>query len=102
MSLGVTAGRRIRLSDDIQDGVGFWSATTGAGFSVTLIFSAGSFTNTEQHEQSATRSLDWGLALTEPPLKGLNRIQNLESGANGMQLTTNSLGIGQHTLELNH
>ena len=79
-----------------------WSADAGAGFSVTLIFSAGSFTDTEQYEQSATRSLDWGLALTEPPLKALNRNQNLESGANGLQLTTNSLGIGQHTLELNH
>jgi len=98
----VTAGRPIRFPDEIQDGVGFWSATTGTGFSVSPIFSAGSFTDTEQHEQSATRSLDWGLALTEPPLKGLNRNQNLESGANGMQLTTNSLGIGQHTLELNH
>ena len=77
-----------------------WSSDAGAGFSVTLIFSAGSFTDTEQYERSATQSLNWGLALIEPPLTALNRNQDLESGANGLQLTTNSIGIGQHTLEL--
>ena len=77
-----------------------WSADAGAGMSITLIFSAGSFTDTEQYEASATQSLGWGKALTMPPLVALNARQNLESGANGVQLTTNSKGIGQHTLEL--
>ena len=77
-----------------------WSADAGAGMSMTLIFSAGSFTDTEQYEQSAARSLEWGKFLTLPPLVVLNDGQNLETGANGVQLTTNSKGIGQHTLEL--
>ena len=77
-----------------------WSADAGAGMSMTLIFSAGSFTDTEQYESSASRSLDWGRALTMPPLLALNAGQNLETGANGVQLTTNSLAVGQHTLEL--
>ena len=77
-----------------------WSADAGAGMSMTLIFSAGSFTDTEDYEASAARTLDWGKALTMPLLKTLNAEQNLESGANGVQLTTNSKNIGQHTLEL--
>lgn len=76
-----------------------WSADAGAGMSMTLIFSAGSFTDTEQYEASAARSLDWGRAQLLPPLVALNSRQDLESGANGIQLTTNSKGIGQHTLE---
>ena len=77
-----------------------WSADAGAGMSMTLIFSAGSFTDTEQYEKSAARSLEWGKFLTLPPLVVLNDGQNLETGANGVQLTTNSKGIGQQTLEL--
>lgn len=77
-----------------------WSADAGAGMSMTLIFSAGSFTDTEQYESSASRSLDWGRKLLSSPLVVLNSRQDLESGANGIQLTTNSKGIGQHTLEL--
>lgn len=78
-----------------------WSADAGAGMSMTLIFSAGSFTDTEAYESSAARSLDWGKALMQPPLVSLNAGQDLESGINGVQLTMNSSGIGQHTLELN-
>ena len=77
-----------------------WSADAGAGISVTLIFSAGSFTDTEQYESSASRSLDWGQKLLSSPLVVLNSGQDLESGGNGIQLTTNSKGIGQDTLEL--
>ena len=77
-----------------------WNADAGAGMSMTLIFSAGSFTDTEQYDSSAIRSLDWGKSLTMPLLVTLNSRQNLENGENGLQLTTNSGGIGQHTLEL--
>ncbi len=77
-----------------------WAADAGAGMSVTLIFSAGSFTDTEQYEASASRPLDWGRGLTQAPLEALNARQNLEAGGNGVQLTTNSTGVGQHTLEL--
>jgi hypothetical protein len=77
-----------------------WSADAGAGFSVTLIFSAGSFTDTERYEQSASRSLEWGGALTQSLLETLNAKQNLETGANGVQLTTTSNSVGQHALEL--
>ena len=77
-----------------------WASDAGAGMSATLIFTAGSFTDTERYETSATRSLDWGRSLTLPPLRALNAAQNLETGANGVQLTTNSAGVGQHTLEL--
>jgi hypothetical protein len=77
-----------------------WASDAGAGMSATLIFSAGSFTDTERYENSATRSLDWGKSLTLPPLRALNAGQNLEIGVNGVQLTTNSAAVGQHTLEL--
>ena len=77
-----------------------WGSDAGAGMSMTLIFSAGSFTDTQQYESSAARSLDWGRALTKPLPVTLNARQSLETGQNGIQLTTNSEGIGQHTLEL--
>ena len=77
-----------------------WSADAGAGVSVTLIFSAGSLTDTSHYEQSASRQLEWGAALTQPPLTGLNARQNLEIGANGVQLTATSTKVGQHSLEL--
>ena len=77
-----------------------WGSDAGAGMSLTLIFSAGSFTDTEQYESSPARALDWGSALTKPLPVTLNARQSLESGQNGIQLTTNSEGIGQHTLEL--
>jgi hypothetical protein len=77
-----------------------WSADAGAGMSMTLIFSAGSFTDTQQYESSPTDLLDWGRSLTEPLLVSLNARQSLENGENGLELTTSSDGIGQHTLEL--
>ena len=77
-----------------------WTSDAGAGMSMTLIFSAGSFTDTEHYESSAARPLDWGRFLTKPLLVTLNANQNLETGNNGVPLTTNSKGIGQHTLEL--
>ena len=77
-----------------------WNVDAGAGMSITLILTAGSLTDTEQYDSSAVRSLDWGKALTMPILVTLNSRQDLESGENGLQLTTNSDGIGQHTLEL--
>lgn len=77
-----------------------WSGDAGAGMSVTLLFSAGSFTDTQQYEDSASKPLEWGRGLILPPLNALNSRQNLETGANGVQLTTNSEGVGQQTLEL--
>jgi hypothetical protein len=77
-----------------------WSADAGAGFSVTLIFSAGSLTDTQNYEQSASRALEWGAALTQPPLNTLNARQDLETGANGVQLTATATRVGQHSLEL--
>jgi hypothetical protein len=77
-----------------------WNTDAGAGMSLTLLFSTGSFTDTEQYESSSARSLDWGKALTMPPLVGLNNRQNLETGLNGIQLTTSPEAVGQHALEL--
>jgi hypothetical protein len=77
-----------------------WNTDAGAGMSLTLLFSTGSFTDTEQYESSPARSLDWGKALTMPPLVSLNDRQNLETGLNGIQLTTSPEAVGQHTLEL--
>ena len=77
-----------------------WSTDAGAGVSVTLIFSAGSLTDTSHYEQSASQQLAWGAALTQAPLIGLNARQNLEMGANGVQLTATSTKVGQHSLEL--
>jgi hypothetical protein len=77
-----------------------WRADAGAGFSVTLIFSAGSLTDTQNYEQSASRALEWGAALTQPPLNTLNARQDLETGANGVQLTATATRVGQHSLEL--
>lgn len=77
-----------------------WNTDAGAGMSLTLIFSTGSFTDTEQYESSPMRSLDWGKALTMPPLVSLNDRQNLETGLNGIQLTTSPEAVGQHALEL--
>jgi hypothetical protein len=68
--------------------------------SLTLLFSTGSFTDTEQYETSPARSLDWGKALTMPPLVSLNDRQNLETGQNGIKLTTSPKAVGQHALEL--
>jgi hypothetical protein len=77
-----------------------WNTDAGAGMSLTLLFSTGSFTDTEQYESSPARSLDWGKALTMPPLVSLNDRQNLETGLNGIKLTTSPEAVGQHALEL--
>jgi hypothetical protein len=77
-----------------------WTTDAGAGMSLTLLFSTGSFTDTEQYESSPARSLQWGKALTMPPLVSLNGRQNLETGLNGIQLTTSPGAVGQHALEL--
>lgn len=77
-----------------------WSTDAGAGMSLTLFFSTGSFTDTERYESSPARSLDWGYALTTPPLVSLNGRQNLETGQNGIRLTTSPSAVGQHSLEL--
>ncbi len=77
-----------------------WSTDAGAGMSVTLLFSTGSFTDTEQYESSPARSLDWGKALTMPLPVGLNGRQNRETGQNGIQLTTSPSAVGQHALQL--
>lgn len=78
-----------------------WDADAGAGFSVTLIFSAGSLTDTARYVESSDGILRWGMALTESPLRVLNEASNLEMGANGVQLTATAPAVGQHTLELN-
>ena len=77
-----------------------WQTDAGAGMSLTLLFSTGSFTDTRQYEESPARSLDWGKALTMPPFVTLNSPQDLETGQNGIQLTTSPAVVGQHTLEL--
>ena len=77
-----------------------WETDAGAGMSMTLLFSTGSFTDTEQYESSPARSLEWGRALTMPPLVSLNNRQSLETGQNGIQLTTSPEAVGQHALEL--
>lgn len=77
-----------------------WDANAGGGFSVTLIFSVGSLTDTKRYEKSVREQLAWGMALTQPPLKTLNAQQNLATGANGIQLVGASTKVGQHTLEL--
>ena len=76
-----------------------WVADAGSGFSATLIFSAGSLTDTHLYEQSADRALDWGRGLTMPPPISLNARQSLETGVHGMQLSGTTTGVGQHTLE---
>lgn len=77
-----------------------WKADAGAGFSFSLIFSVGALTDTERYAQASSGSLRWGAALTEPPLKTLNVGSDLETGANGFQLTATTPRAGQHTLEL--
>jgi hypothetical protein len=41
-----------------------------------------------------------GKALTMPPLVSLNDRQDLETGLNGIQLTTCPGAVGRHALEL--
>ena len=77
-----------------------WHTDAGAGMSLTLLFSTGSFTDTERYSSSPVRSLGWGKSLLMPPLVSLNSRQNLETGQNGIQLTTSPAAVGQHTLEL--
>ncbi len=77
-----------------------WKADAGGGMSVSFILTLGSLTDTQQYEEAVARSAQWGAALTQPPLKTLNLKANLETGANGIQLTATSTGAGQHALEL--
>jgi hypothetical protein len=76
-----------------------YTADAGAGFSMTLIFSIGSLTDTSDYEASADSAMTWGLGLTDPLLVSLNREQNLDTGANGLQLSGTPDAVGQHTLE---
>jgi hypothetical protein len=77
-----------------------WRADAGGGLAVSFIFTLGTLTDTEQYEEAVARSTQWGAALTQPPLNTLNLKTNLETGANGIQLTATSTGAGQHALEL--
>jgi hypothetical protein len=79
-----------------------WKADAGGGVSVSFILTMGSLTDTQQYEEAVARSSQWGAALTQPPLKTLNLKANLETGANGIQLTATSTGVGQHALELDN
>lgn len=72
----------------------------GGGFSVSLIFTLGSLTDTADYEESARQSVDWGAGLTQPPLTMLNRAQSLETGESGFELSGTSPAAGQHTLEM--
>ncbi len=81
-------------------GTDTWESNAGSGFSVTLIFSVGSLTDTEKYQQAMTNTLKWGAALTKPPLQTLNAQQSLETGVNGVQLTATGTKVGQHSLEL--
>lgn len=91
----------------VFDGDGFllgadpeaFAADAGGGFSITLIFSIGSLTDTASYEASAESAMSWGLGLTDPLLVSLNREQNLDTGANGLQLSGTPTAVGQHTLE---
>lgn len=78
----------------------YWVADAGAGFSFSLIFSVGALTDTERYAQASAGALEWGALLTKPPLKTLNARSNLDTGANGFQLTATTPQAGQHTLEL--
>jgi len=89
-------GEGTLLGSDAEE----WTTDAGSGFSVTLIFSAGSLTDTHLYEQSANRALNWGRGLTMPLLTTLNARQSLDTGANGMQLSGTTPSVGQHTLEL--
>lgn len=77
-----------------------WKADAGAGFSVTLIFSAGSLTDTTRYEESGSHTVNWGASLTFPLLESLNVAQSLESGTRGVQLIATPTIVGQHTLGL--
>ncbi len=81
-------------------GTDAWNSNAGSGFSVTLIFSVGSLTDTEKYQQAMTNTLEWGAALTKPPLQTLNAQQSLNTGANGVELTATATSVGQHSLEL--
>lgn len=103
-----TADADIQLMTFIFDGEGKlggadaqqWLADAGAGFSFSLIFSAGALTDTERYTQASAGALKWGSGLIDPPLKTLNAHSNLETGANGFQLTATSPSAGQHALEM--
>lgn len=77
-----------------------WHTDAGAGVSMTLLFSTGSFTDTKHYESSPARPLGWGKALVTPLPVSLNSRQNLETGQNGIQLATSPVAVGQHTLEM--
>jgi hypothetical protein len=77
-----------------------WEADAGSGFSVSLIFSAGSLVDTYRYEGAAGRIHSWGMANTRGPFETLNLPQNLETGSNGIELTATPKIVGQHTLEL--
>jgi hypothetical protein len=75
-------------------------ADGGGGFSMTLIFSMGSLTDTRTYEESADSATVWGRGMIDPLTQVLNRDSNLETGANGLQLPGTPVRAGQHSLEL--
>jgi len=77
-----------------------WTVDAGDGFSITLLFSVGSLTDTAHYEGSATETARWGHALLRPLPEVLNTPQNLETGTNGLELAGTTRDVGQQTLEL--
>jgi hypothetical protein len=79
-----------------------WKADAGSGFSLTLIISAGSLTDTDVYVDSNRRINDWGSFLLQPIDVVLNAPQNLEMGTSGIELNGTNPAVGQHALELEH
>ncbi len=77
-----------------------WTVDTGDGFSVTLLYSVGSLTDTAHYEGSAQEAARWGHALFRSLPETLNTNQNLEIGVNGLELAGTTRDVGQQTLEL--
>lgn len=77
-----------KVSDDMD---------LGSGMAFQFVFIVSSLVNLSDVRDKRMQH-EWGQALLVDVPRGLNSGSDLESGANGLQLLTTPLNVGQHTL----
>jgi len=72
----------------------------GSGGALQSLFSVQQIVDTSTYEDDHIDSVNWGASLFDPLPSVLNSVQNLNSGAAGLEQSGTTTKIGQHTLEM--
>ncbi len=72
----------------------------GSGGSIQPVFSLQQIIDTSDYEDDYFHAADWGRSMLRTLPQTLNAMQNLHSGAAGIEQSGTTTKVGQHTLEI--